>query len=39
VGSGKRLFVDGSDQEPLKLVDAKTFSTGVLALIYQPAST
>jgi dihydrofolate reductase len=37
VGSGKRLFVDGMDQEALKLVDAKTFTTGVLALTYQPA--
>jgi len=39
VGSGKRLFEEGSAQTPLKLVDAKTFSTGVLSLIYQPART
>jgi dihydrofolate reductase len=37
VGSGKRLFKDGSDQKPLKLVDSKTFSTGVVDLTYQPA--
>lgn len=37
VGSGKRLFADGSDQVPLQLVDSKTFSTGVLYLTYQPA--
>lgn len=37
VGSGKRLFPEGSAQKPLKLVDAKTFSTGVLYLTYQPA--
>jgi dihydrofolate reductase len=37
VGSGKRLFVDGTGQHPLKLVDAQTFSTGVLYLTYQPA--
>ncbi len=37
VGSGKRLFEDGIGQKPLKLVDSKTFSTGVLYLTYQPA--
>ncbi len=37
VGSGKRLFTDGGDLKRLKLVDAKTFSTGVLSLTYQPA--
>jgi dihydrofolate reductase len=37
VGRGKRLFPDGSEQTPLKLVDSKTFSTGVLSLTYQPA--
>jgi dihydrofolate reductase len=39
VGSGKRLFVAGTGQKPLKLVDAQTFSTGVLYLTYQPAAT
>jgi len=38
VGSGKRLFKDGSDQKPLELVDSKTFGTGVLDLTYQPAA-
>ncbi len=37
LGSGKRLFEDGGAQKPLKLVDSKTFSTGVLSLTYQPA--
>jgi dihydrofolate reductase len=37
VGSGRRLFKDGSDQKPLKLVDSKTLSTGVVYLTYQPA--
>lgn len=37
VGSGKTLFPDGSGQTPLQLVDAQTFSTGVLYLTYQPA--
>ncbi len=39
VGRGKRLFPDGVDQAPLKLVDSKTFSTGVLYLTYQPAGS
>jgi dihydrofolate reductase len=39
VGRGKRLFEDGGDQQPLQLVDAQTFSTGVLYLTYQPAGT
>jgi dihydrofolate reductase len=43
VGNGKRLFEDGSDQKALKLVDlklvdSKTFSTGVLYLTYQVAA-
>ena len=37
VGSGKRLFEEGSDQKALKLVDSKTFDTGVLYLTYQMA--
>jgi dihydrofolate reductase len=37
LGGGKRLFEDGGDQKYLKLVDSKTFSTGVLYLTYQPA--
>jgi dihydrofolate reductase len=37
VGAGKRLFVDQDEGVPLKLVDAKTFSTGVLYLTYAPA--
>jgi dihydrofolate reductase len=37
VGHGKRLFAENGTQTPLKLVDSKTFSTGVLYLTYQPA--
>jgi dihydrofolate reductase len=37
VGSGKRLFEEGGDPKKLKLVDSKTFSTGVVYLTYQPA--
>jgi dihydrofolate reductase len=36
VGSGKRLFRDGSDTKALRLVDAKPFSSGVVVLTYQP---
>lgn len=39
VGSGKRLFEDGGDPVALTLVDAQTFSTGVLSLTYRPAGT
>lgn len=37
VGSGKRLFTDESGRVPLKLVESKTFSTGVIAVTYVPA--
>jgi dihydrofolate reductase len=37
LGSGKRLFRDGSDTLKLKLLDTKTFSKGVVLLCYQPA--
>ena len=37
VGSGKRLFPDGCDRTPLKLVHSQTFSTGVLSLVYEAA--
>jgi dihydrofolate reductase len=36
VGSGKRLFKDGSELKRLKLVDTKTTLTGVAILTYQP---
>lgn len=36
LGSGQRLFEDGSSGK-LKLVDTQTFSSGVAALVYQPA--
>jgi dihydrofolate reductase len=35
LGKGKRLFKGGS-KAALKLVETKTFSSGVVALIYQP---
>lgn len=37
LGSGKRLFRDGSEQKILKLVEAKPFASGVVVLTYQPA--
>ncbi len=37
VGSGKRLFRDGSEATVLRLVETKTFSSGVVVLSYQPA--
>ncbi len=38
VGSGKRLFQDGSDTTFLNLVEAKTLSSGIVILSYQPAA-
>jgi dihydrofolate reductase len=37
LGSGKRLFEDGGDRKALKLVNSKSFSTGVVVLSYRPA--
>ena len=37
LGGGKRLFRDGSDKAVLKLVDTKSFSSGIVVLSYQPA--
>lgn len=37
IGKGKRLFQDGTNAT-LQLVDSKMFSSGVAALIYQPAT-
>src|SRR5215212_1796191 len=37
LGSGKRLFRGGSDTTVLRLVDTKTFGSGVVVLSYQPA--
>jgi dihydrofolate reductase len=36
LGSGKRLFPDGSDMKVLRLVDTRTFSSGIVMLSYQP---
>jgi dihydrofolate reductase len=37
LGSGKRLFREGSDRTLLRLVDTRTFSSGIVVLSYQPA--
>jgi dihydrofolate reductase len=37
LGSGKRLFEDGGEQEPLELVDATAFGSGVVSLVYRPS--
>jgi len=37
LGSGKRLFRDAGDKKTLRLVRSKTFSSGIVALTYQPA--
>lgn len=36
VGRGKRLFEGASDQVPMKLLDSRTFGTGVVSLTYEP---
>ncbi len=36
LGSGKRLFSDGSEKKVLRLVDTRTFSSGIIVLSYQP---
>ena len=35
LGSGKRLFRDGADKKALRLVDTKTFISGIVVLSYQ----
>ena len=37
LGSGRRLFGDGTDTTALRLVGTETFSSGVVVLSYQPA--
>jgi len=39
LGSGKRLFGDGSAPNVLRLVETKAFSSGIVLLSYQPAAT
>jgi len=37
LGGGKRLFQDGTAMKVLKLIETKTFSSGIVVLSYQPA--
>src|SRR5438874_1581310 len=37
LGSGKRLFTEGTEQYKLALVETKAFKTGIVVLHYQPA--
>jgi dihydrofolate reductase len=37
VGSGKRLFGDVGDHKVLRVVETKTFGSGVVVLTYRPA--
>jgi len=39
VGTGKRLFQEADQIKWLRFIEAKPFSTGVVALTYQPAAT
>ena len=36
LGSGKRLFTEGTEKFKLTLVDTKSFKTGIVVLHYQP---
>ena len=38
VGTGAKLFPDGTTPANLELVDSRTFSTGVLDLMYRPVA-
>jgi dihydrofolate reductase len=38
VGTGRHLFEDSADRVSLKLLESRTFSTGVLYLTYAPAA-
>ncbi|MGO8946409.1 MAG: dihydrofolate reductase family protein [Ktedonobacterales bacterium] len=38
VGSGKRLFRDGTATTSLRLVDTKRFGSGIIVLYYEPTS-
>jgi len=38
VGSGQRLFGDGSDTKVLRLIETKTLGFGLVVLSYGPAA-
>ena len=37
LGSGKRLFPEGGEKKAFKLVESKTFPSGVVVFTYQPS--
>src|SRR4051794_28774619 len=37
LGSGKRLFGEASEKQPMRLADSKTVGDGVAILVYEPA--
>jgi dihydrofolate reductase len=39
VRRGMRLFDEGENPIPLRLISSETFETGVLNLVYEPAET
>ena len=39
LGSGKRLFKDGSETKILRLAETRTFRSGVVVLTYQPGNS
>lgn len=39
VGKGKRLFREAGQKKKLRLIEARAFGTGVVALTYRPADT
>ncbi len=39
VGSGKRLFAEGTQAEGLRLIDSKVSTTGVIIATYEPAGS
>jgi dihydrofolate reductase len=39
VGKGKRLFQEDRQKKELRLIEARAFGTGIVALTYQPAET
>jgi dihydrofolate reductase len=36
LGAGKRLFQDGNQKRPLRLVESKPIGSGILILVYHP---
>jgi dihydrofolate reductase len=39
LGSGKRLFGDGTAKKVLRLKDTKMFTSGIVILFYEPVKT